>query len=64
MKNLIIKLSLSLVLILSFGITAEAQLAKSGKFSGTFMGAAKPVAMHMLGEAPVLILIEMFGGTT
>ena len=64
MKNLIIKLSLSLVLILSFGITAEAQLAKSGKFSGTFMGAAKPVAMHMLGEAPVLILIEMFGGKT
>ncbi len=64
MKNLITKLTVSLALVLSFGMTAQAQLAKSGKFSGTFTGAAKPVAMHMLGEAPVLILIEMFGGTT
>ena len=64
MKNLITKLTVSLALVLSFGMTAQAQLAKSGKFSGTFTGAAKPLAMHMLGEAPVLILVEMFGGTT
>ena len=63
MKKLISKLTLSLVLFLSFGMTAEAQLAKSGKFSGTFNAAGKVVAVHMLGEAPVFILAEIFGGS-
>ena len=63
MKKLISILTTSMFLILSFGLTAEAQLAKSGKFSGTFTGAGKPVAMHMLGEAPLHILAELYGGS-
>ena len=51
MKKLISKLTLSLVLILSFGMTAEAQLAKSGKFSGKFAVDGKVLAMHMQGKA-------------
>ena len=64
MKKLISKLTLSLVLILSFGMTAEAQLAKSGKFSGKFAVAGKVLSMHMQGKAPAFILAEYFGSTT
>ena len=49
MKKLISKLTLSLVLILSFGMNAEAQLAKKGKFEGNFAVAGKVLSMHMKG---------------
>jgi len=64
MKKLISKLTLSLALILSFGMTAEAQLAKSGKISGTFAFAGKVLGMHMKDKAPAFILAEYYGSTT
>ncbi len=64
MKKLISKLTLSLVLILSFGLNAEAQLAKSEKFNDKFAVAGKVLAMHMQGKAPVFIFAEYFGSTT
>ena len=61
MKKLISKLTLSLVLILSFGMAAEAQLAKKGEFSGTCSFAGKVLGMHMQGKAPAFMLAEFFG---
>ena len=57
-------MTLSLVLILSFGMNAEAQLAKSGKYSGEFAVAGKVLAMHMKDKAPVFMLAQYFGSTT
>ena len=61
MKKLISKLTLSLVLILSFGLNAEAQLAKKGKYSGTCSYSGKVLSMHMQGKAPAMILAEFYG---
>ena len=61
MKKLISKLTLSLVLILSFALNAEAQLAKKGEFTGTCAYAGKVMGMHMQGKAPAFILAEFFG---
>ncbi len=61
MKKLISKLTLILVLILSFVLNAEAQIAKKGEFSGTCSFAGKVLGMHMQGKAPVFMLAEFFG---
>lgn len=64
MRNLIKKLSLSLVFVLSFGMNAQAgELAKSGEFSGAAFYSGKVLAMVMKGKAPVLIQAEYYGGT-
>jgi hypothetical protein len=63
MKKLISIFSVSLVLILSFGMNAEAQLAKKGPYSGTGVFAGKVLAMHMKDKAPAFILAEYFGST-
>lgn len=64
MKKLISKMTISLVLIISFGLNAEAQLAKKGKFEGNFAVAGKVLSMHMKGKAPGFILAEYYGHTT
>ena len=61
MKKLISIWTISLFLILSFGLTAEAQLAKKGEFSGTCSFAGKVLGMHMQGKAPAFILAEYYG---
>ncbi|MBS1255229.1 MAG: hypothetical protein MAG581_01029 [Deltaproteobacteria bacterium] len=63
MKKLISILTMSLFLILSFGMTAQAQLAKKGKISGTFSFAGKVLGMHMKDKAPAFILAEFYGST-
>ena len=63
MKKLITILSASLVLILSFGMNVEAQLAKKGNFNGDFSVGGKVLAMHMKDKAPVFILAEYYGHT-
>ena len=45
-------------------MNAEAQLAKSGKYSGEFAVAGKVLAMHMKDKAPVFMLAQYFGSTT
>ena len=64
MKKLIPIFISTLVLIISFGKNAEAQLAKKGKFEGNFAVAGKVLSMHMKGKAPGFILAEYFGHTT
>ena len=61
MKKLISILTISLILILSSLMSAQAQLAKKGKYSGTCSFAGKVLGMHMQGKAPAFILAEFFG---
>ena len=64
MTNLIKKLSLSLVFVLSFGMNAQAgELAKSGEFSGLGFYDGKVLGMFMKGKAPALIQAEYYGGS-
>jgi len=64
MNKLISILVSTLVLVISFGMNAEAQLAKKGKFNGKFAVAGKVLSMHMKGKAPGFILAEYYGHTT
>ena len=61
MKKLSSILTISLILILSSLMSAQAQLAKKGKYSGTCSYSGKVLSMHMQGKAPAMILAEFYG---
>jgi len=54
---------LGILLSVVFGLTAQAQLAKQGDFSGTYGFAGKALKMHTVGKAPKFILAEFFGSS-
>ena len=64
MKKLISIFTSTLLFVISFGINAEAQLAKQGNFNGKFSVGGKVLSMHMIGKAPGFILAEYYGHTT
>ena len=61
MKNSISKLILSLVLILTFGMHAEAQVAKKGEYGGLCAFSGKVLGMNMNGKAPAFMVAGFFG---
>ena len=52
MKQIISIFTSTLLFVISFGINAEAQLAKQGNFNGKFSVGGKVLSMHMIVKAP------------
>ena len=61
MKKLISTLTISLILIVSSLMSAQAQLAKKGEYLGTCSYSGKVLSMHMQGKAPAMIFAEFYG---